>query len=828
MTKNDRVIPIEKLRRECGPELFDFKSTAELSPLDTVIGQDRAVQAVSFGIDIENEGYNIYALGPAGTGKTTTIRKFLETRAADEPVPDDWMYVNNFESEDKPRALHLPAGRGCELKRDMDRIVSELESEIPQVFESEEYQKEQEQIQEELQKRRQALLTELDTEARAKGFSLIQTSRGIMLAPVFQGNVITPDQFNQLSEEKRKDLQDRQQELQTDLREAMYRVEQLERQSKEQVNNLDQQIVSHTVDRLISEAKEKYAEFEAVTTFLDAVRQDILENVDIFKRVEQMERVQQQMPLLFAQGQPGVSFDKYRVNLIIDNCNRKGAPVIVEENPGFYELTGRIEHEARLGALVTDFTMIKAGSLHNANGGYLMIDARDVLTTPFAWDALKRALRTREAKIEMMGEAFRAIATRTLEPEPIPLDVKVILTGEPLIYYLLYSADPDFQELFRVKADFAIQMDRNDEAEHQYARFVATVCKEENLRHFDPTGVAQIVEYGSRMVEHQGKIAIKFGDVIDIIRQANYWAGKNGHDLVLGQDVDQAIDAMIYRSNRLEEQIRELIEEGTLLIDTEGASVGQVNGISVLALGDYAFGKPSRITARTYVGTKGVINIDRETELGGRIHNKGVLILAGYLGGKFASDTPLALSASLTFEQLYEEVEGDSASSAELYALLSSLADYPIQQNLAVTGSVNQWGHVQAIGGVNEKIEGFFRVCEAKGLTGDQGVIIPQSNVKHLMLRQEVIRAVQQGMFNIYAVSTVDEGIEILTGKPAGERMDDGTYPEGTVNWAVEKRLRELAAKVKAFAGREVEAARPEEEREREPVTARTRRSNGH
>lgn len=806
-------LSVEELRWTLDPDSLGFSSTDELQALDGVIGQERAVRAVSFGVDIEGQGYHVFALGPSGTGKATMVRKFLERQAPDRPVPDDWLYVNNFEDTDKPIALRMPAGKGCEFRQDMDRVVEELNTEIPRTFESEEYEREQQQIQEDLQKRRQALFEELEQEAQSRGFAILQGSGGVMMAPVIQGNVVTPEQFGQLSEEQRQRIESGRGELQDRLRDTMRQVQQLQREARDRVRNLDRQAMRNTVEHLIDELKARYAEFEQVTAFLDRASADLLDKVQAFKQQRQLEQMQQQNPMAAAMSaQQAPSFDRYRANLVVDNCDTKGAPVIIEDNPTYYNLIGRVEHQVQLGALVTNFTMIRAGALQRANGGYLILDARDVLTSPFAWEALKRSLRSSQIKIEAMGEAYRAITTRTLEPEPIPLDVKVVLIGDSMLYYLLLNLDPDFRELFKVKADFAVQMDRDGDGVNEYAQFIATICHEENLRHFDASGVAKVVEHGARMVSHKDKLAVRFGDVVDLLRQSSYWAGKNGHDLVRAEDVQKAIEEEVYRSNQIEERMQEMIEEGTIFIDTEGVVDGQVNGISILSLGDYTFGKPSRITARTYVGSAGVVNIDRETELGGRIHNKGVLILSGYLGGRYAIDVPLALSASLTFEQLYEEVEGDSASSAELYALLSSLSSYPINQELAVTGSVNQRGQVQAIGGVNQKIEGYYLTCKLKGLTGNQGVVIPAANVKHLMLREEVVDAVREGRFHIYAVSTIDEGIEILTGKEAGRAQEDGTYPEGTVNWAVHNRLRELAEKVKGFTRPGAEGERKEKE----------------
>jgi lon-related putative ATP-dependent protease len=801
MKKDTNALTLEDLRRRCDPSCFDFESTADLDSLEDVIGQERAVKAVTFGINIESPGYHMYALGPPGTGKSTTIHKFLERKSADQPVPDDWLYVNNFEDQDKPKALRLPAGMGCKFEEDMDSLVADLETEIPNAFESEDYEKEQEKIERKFQERRQKHFEELEKKAREQGFRLLQTPRGIILAPVIDGEVVSSnEQFNQLDPEQRDEIESRQAELQDEMRDTLREIQDLQQEAKEEIRELDQQVVGYAVEHLIDKLKEKYAEYQNVVEFLEAVREDILKNVDAFKQAQQMEQAQQMLPFMQAQQRGQPNFDKYRANLIVDNCETEGAPLILESNPTHANLLGRVEHQARMGALVTNFQMIKAGALHRANGGYLMVEAREILTKPLAWEGLKRALKDNEIKIESLYQALGAISTRTLEPEPIPLDIKVVVTGNPMIYYLLYNLDEDFRELFKVKADFGLQMDWTDEALQQYAQFIGTIVNEEDLTHFSPSGTAKVIEQSARLIGDKEKLATKFGDIVDLIREASYWANQNGNDLVQGEDVKKAIDEQIYRANRLEERIQELIEDEVILIDTEGGVAGQVNGISILPLGDYSFGKPSRITARTHVGKSGVVNIDRETELGGRIHNKGVMILSGYLGGKFAQDYPLAFSASITFEQLYEEVEGDSASSAELYALLSSLSGYPLRQELAVTGSVNQRGQVQAIGGVNHKIEGFFDVCKIKGLTGEQGVIIPRANVKHLMLREDVVEAVEEGQFHIYAVSTIREGIEILTDVPVGERQEDGSYPEETVFHAVQGRLKELAEKVQSFS----------------------------
>lgn len=795
MRGNRSELQAVHLRRVCNPASLEFHSTAELPPLDEVIGQERAVRAVSFGIDIQSTGYHVFALGPAGTGKATTIRQFLERKAAAQPVPDDWCYAFNFAAPDQPKALRLPAGKGHEFQKVVDQMVDELKVEVPRAFEGEQYSQEHERIQKEFEKRQQAIFHELEEEAAAKGLSLIQTPHGLLILPVIRGEVVPPDRIDQLDEETRKHIEKCQAEIQDDVRETMRKVRQLYQDAREKIRNLDREVIGYALAHLLDEIQQTYSQFDEIVAFLNEIRTYILENVAVLRELQNSEQTPFNLP-----GEGAESwYDRFRVNLLVDNRNTQGAPVISETHPTYHNLMGRVQYRSFMGALLTDFNLIKAGALHRANGGFLIIDVLDVLTKPFAWDALKRALMNQEIRIEPMAEEYALIATKTLEPQPIPLHVKVVLTGDPLLYYLLYNADEEFRELFKVKADFAQDVSWGAETAMQYARFIGDLCRNEGLKHFDPSGVARVVEEGARMVEHQGKLSIRFGDIVDLIHQASYWAGYNGNGLVTAKDVQRAIDERIFRSDRLEERMRELVEEGTLLIDTSGAVVGQVNGISVLPLGDYSFGSPARITARTYVGSEGLINIDRESKLGGRIHNKGAMILAGYLGGAFAQDAPLALSASITFEQLYEEVEGDSASSAELYALLSSLADIPIKQSLAVTGSVNQRGQIQAIGGVNEKIEGFFDVCKRKGLTGEQGVVIPDSNVKHLMLRQEVIDAVAQGEFHVYAISSVVEGIALLTGHDAGQRRPDGSYPKDTVFAAVDARLHTLAERVKEF-----------------------------
>ncbi len=796
----------EQLRRICDPSTFDFETTDDLPTLQDFIGQERAMRAVDFGAGIASYGFNVFALGLPGSGRTTLVRKHLERIASEEDVPSDWCYVNNFADPHHPKALRLPPGQGIVLRNDMAELVDRCRQDIPRAFESEEYQEAREKIIKETQDQQAAAFEALQKEAQEWGFALIKVPGGLVLTPAVEGKPLTEAQLQQLSEERRAKVQKLREKLEQKVEQGLRRIRELEKEMREKLRQLDRETTLFAVGHLIEDLKEKYEGLDEVLAYLDSVRDDIVENVDLFKAGEEKPKAQIAGIPLPVERSP---FTRYEVNVLVDRSEEKGAPVVVETNPTYHNLIGRIEHQAVMGVFSTDFTMIKPGALHRANGGYLILPVRDVLLNPFAWDGLKRSLKDRCIRIEELGTQLSLVSTVTLEPEPIPLDVKVVLIGSPLLYYLLYYYEEDFQKLFKVKADFATQMDRTPETEYQYALFVRTICQEDGLLPFDRGAVAQVIEHSSRLVEDQYKLSTRFGEIADLVREASFWASRNGHSVVTADDVRRAIEEKTFRSNLLEERIKELITQGTVMIDTTGERVGQINGLSVILLGDYTFGRPSRVTANTFVGKAGVVNIEREVELSGPIHSKGVLILSSYLGRKYAQNAPLTLSASLVFEQSYEGVEGDSASSTELYAILSSLSGYPIKQGIAVTGSVNQHGELQPVGGINEKIEGFFDICKAKGLTGDQGVIIPVGNVRNLMLREDVIEAVREGEFHIWPVRTVDEGIEILTGVPAGELQEDGTYPEGTVNWAVSQRLAELAEELRRATRREGE----EEER---------------
>ncbi len=789
----------EELRKVCEPESLPFEATDALKPLEEVVAQDRAVQAIAFGVGIRGAGFNLFVLGPPGTGKTAAVKLFLALEASKLPTPPDWCYVNNFADPQRPRALRLPAGRARTFKVDCERLLEELKVGVPRAFEAEAYEQHRRPILEELQKQTSEELGALQSRGEALGFGLVKTASGFVIVPILRGKPLKPEGFEALDEETKRQVNLKAEEVQKDLTATLRRIRELERETKNRLDALDREVATSAVDHLIEEVKERYGGHPEVQAHFEAMREDVIANVDLFRRGQEGAPGPAE---LIAMMQPGRDpFDRYRVNVLIEQAQDGGAPVVVEPHPTCQNLVGRIEHQVHMGALYTNFMMARAGALHRANGGYLVLEALELLKQYFAWDELKRTLKNRRIKIEEPGEQFRLYSTVSLEPEPIPLDVKVVLIGSPWLYYLLHDYDPEFRELFKVQVEFSEYVARTPENILAFARLLATCCQEEGLRPFERSAVAKLVEHSSRLVEDQGRLATTFSDLLDVAREASFWAGQNAHDRVTARDVQRAIEAKIWRSNRLEERLQELITEGSLLVDTAGAVVGQVNGIAIIPLGEYHFGKPSRITARAFLGRGGIIDIEREARMGGKIHSKGVLILSGYLGGRYVQEVPLALSASIAFEQLYEEVEGDSASSAELYAILSSLSGLPISQGFAVTGSVNQQGEIQAIGAVNAKIEGFFDVCRARGLTGEQGVLIPASNLRHLMLREDVVEAVAAGEFHVFPVRTIDEGIALLTGLEAGERGPDGSFPEGSVNALVQERLREMAEKARAYGG---------------------------
>lgn len=783
------------------PAQLPFQTTAELPDLTDVVGQARATEAIRFGIGIRRDGYNLFVHGPSGTGRHDIVRRFLEERAAKELRPSDWCYVHNFEQSHKPRALKLPAGRGAKLRTDMERLVEDLKSAIPAVFESEEYRARRQEIEESLKEKHEKAFDGLRQEAESRSIALIRTPGGMAFAPTRKGEVVSPADFEKLPQDEQERIEAVIATLQEQLERLVHQVPQWRRESQERIRELDRQVTRSAVGHLIDELKKAYADLPEVVRYFDTVQEAVVENADDFKRTEEGPELSFLGVSLSRPHAGSSSLRRYQVNLLIDHGKTEGAPVVYEDNPTHPDIVGRVEHLAQLGALVTDFTLIKPGALHRANGGYLVLDARKVLMQPYAWEGLKRCLSSGEVRIESLGQMLSLVSTVSLDPEAIPLDVKVVLVGERMLYYLLQYYDPDFQDLFKVAADFEDTMPREQADHMQYARLIATLARKDELLPLDRDACARMIEQGARLAGDTERLTVRMRDLNDLLREADHWAREEQQKTVTRAHVQRAIDARIRRGDRLRERMLEEIKRGTLLIDTQGGRVGQVNGLSVVSLGDFAFGHPSRITARVRLGKGEVLDIQREVEMGGPIHSKGVLILAGFLGARYCAERPLALSASLVFEQTYGEVEGDSASSAELYALLSALAEVPIKQSLAVTGSVNQHGEVQPIGGVNEKVEGFFDVCQSRGLTGEQGVLIPASNVKHLMLRDDVVEACRQGKFHIYPVTTVDEGIELLTGFPAGKRDAEGRFPDGSLNRHVEQRLTQMAELARSFAG---------------------------
>ncbi len=787
-------LPAEKLRIECAPKCVRCETTEEMTILEEIIGQERAVRALKFGLEIKERGFNIYVAGLPGSGRTTAVKDFLEEIAKGKPVPPDWCYVNNFSDPFVPKSIKLPLGRGKEFQKNIKNFIDEVRSVLPKAFESEDYGTKRDAVIRAIEEERAGLVAQLNEKAQKEGFVIQSTPIGLLIIPVVKGKPLSDQELLALPPQIRHEIEKKREKLKAELRSAMRQLRGLERKGNEAIQKLNREVALYAIGHLVDGLTEKYEEFPDVKTHLEDVRNDIIENVSLFIKEPKAPPVPIPVPWL-----KELPFKKYEVNIIVDNSDLKGAPVVIELNPTYQNLFGRIEKEAQFGVLTTDFTMIRGGSLHKANGGYLVIPAEEVLRNMFSYDSLKRTLMNERITIEEAGERLGFITTKGLRPEPIPLDIKVVLIGNPVLYQQLYLLDMDFKELFKVKADFDTTMDRTDENVRKYAAFVCTLCRKEKLRHLHASGVAKIVEYGSRLAQDQKKLSTTFGEVADIIREANFYALHENSDYVTADHVKKAIDEKVYRSNLIQKKIEEMIERNVLLIDTEGEAVGQVNGLSVMSLGDFSFGVPSRVTASIGLGREGIIDIQREAKMAGPIHTKGVMILSGYLAEKYARDKPLGLSARLVFEQSYGMVEGDSASSTELYGLLSALSGLPIKQSIAVTGSVNQKGEVQAIGGVNEKIEGFFEVCKAKGFTGEQGVLVPESNVQNLMLKEEVVEAVRQGKFHIYPVKNIDQGIEVLTRAKSGARRPDGTFEEETINYRVDKSLKAMAEKLREF-----------------------------
>jgi predicted ATP-dependent protease len=783
-------VAVKQLRRPCDERLFKFDTIATVTPLEGTVGQDRAVRALDFGLSIEADGFNVFVAGPPGTGRSTELRTQMERIARERPAPRDWCYVFNFKDPARPKALSLAPGRGHELSHDIEDFVATLRREVPRAFESDEYAQRRDQVGGEVQARREQFFATLEQEAKARGLSVNVTPMGITTVPLVDGKPLTKEQFELLTEERKREIQQRTQELESIISQMGPQLRRLDRGAHQLLAELDRQVMVAVASPRLNELKREYADQPDVVDFLEVLGADVVEHLDDFRATDEQQAPA--LPFLAPQAPKDGLFNRYLVNVIVTHDLAGHAPIVVEDSPSYYHMFGRIDYRASFGSMVTDHTMIKPGALHRANGGFLVVQALDVLTQPLVWETLKRALRTSLVRMENMGEQFSVIPTSTLSPEPIPLEVKVAMIGTPRVFQVLQAVDEDFGKLFKTRADFTIDVERTDDVMQTYARFIARQVKDLGMRPFDRGAVARVVEQSSRMVADQQKLSLRMAEVVDLLVEADYWACDEDSPTVQAKHVEHAIEQKVYRSRLIEDRVQEFIAKGTIKVDTAGAVVGQVNGLSVHDLGDYAFGRPSRITARVSMGRGQVINIEREVQKSGASHSKGFMILQGYLNGTFAHRRPLSFAATITFEQVYDEVDGDSASSTELYALLSAITDVPLRQGIAVTGSVNQLGQVQAIGGVNEKIEGFYAVCKAKGLTSEQGVMIPRDNVRNLMLKPEVAQAVAEGRFHVWAVSTIDEGIELLTGLAAGKQRKDGSYPEGTIYRKVTDMLEEL------------------------------------
>jgi predicted ATP-dependent protease len=793
----------EDLRRALDPAKLPFQTTAEVAPVNTTIGQPRAAEAIAFALEVGARGFHLYAAGSPGTGRESTVLAAVRSFAATQPTPPDWVYVQNFDEPDRPRAFPIPAGQGRRLAKAMTSFLEAAQQEIPRAFESEDYARRREQSLAEVGTRRAKLIADLNAFAQEREFALNMTPTGITSIPLQNGQPMPPQLLEQLPPETKAELEQRGKQVQAEVGASMRQMRQIEKEAHELLTALDREVALYAVGPLIAELREEYGDQPDVLAFIEQIEKNLPEHPHDFWPAGETGQAgqagQADGAAVAWELQRQERLARYEVNVLIDNSGITGAPVVFERNPTYYNLIGRQDYLAVQGMMVTDFRQIKPGALHRANGGFLILHATDVMGSPFAWEGLERALVSGEVRIENPGEQVAPLPTARPRPEPIPLDLKVILIGPAELYQTLHRVDDDFPELFGVKAEFAPDMEWSEENLASYSAFLSRIVRDRGLLHFDRSAVARIVEHGARLRDHQRKLTARFLDIARLAVEASHWAGKAGHEVVLAVDVDEAIARQEQRRNLVEERTQEVISDGTVMIDTEGARVAQVNGVSVINVGDYDFGRPSRVTARVSVGRGTVQSIEREIELSGPIHSKGFLILTGYLQAQYAQDWPLSLGATITFEQSYGGIDGDSASTTELYALLSALSGLPLNQGIAVTGAVNQHGEVQAVGGVTRKIEGFYDVCRERGLTGEQGVMVPTANVKNLMLKEEVVEAVRAGRFHVWRVSHIDEGIELLMERVAGERAADGTFPEGTVHRLVQERLREYAEQVREF-----------------------------
>ncbi len=779
----------DRLRYTYDPQQLDFNDEEDFRPSEGIIGQHRAVSALDFGLNIEEIGFNIYVAGPRGIGKMTAVKSFLEDLARRKPAPSDWCYVNNFSDPYQPTAIGLPQGMGKNFQNGMQRFTEHVRKETPKLFESEEYGSRRDELLNDLNAEREAIFKTINRKANEQGFLLQASSMGIMLLPAKEGKPMQESEWNTLSPEAQNEKIKIRERLQEELKEAVKQTQNLERKVQEALQEMDRQIVLFMISGLLNELREIYREHDGILQYLDALQEDLLSNIEIIKADAQTD------PNLLMRRD--AFFKKFTVNLIIDNSRQEGAPVVMELNPTYNNLFGRVEKESYMGGVYTDFTMIRGGSLHRANGGFIVLPVEDVLRNFMSWDGLKRALRSGSITIEELSESMGFTVAKSLRPQPIPLNIKVILVGRPVFYYLMHSHDEEFPELFRVKADFDTSMPRNKNNIRDFLMFLRMICRKENLKPLDRGAAARMLEHAARFADDQEKISTHFGAMADVIREAHFWASKAPAAGISRVHIQKALDEKFYRSSLVLERIQELILRDVFLIATDGAAIGQVNGLAVMRMGEFEFGRPSRITVSVAPGTEGVIDIERQVDLGGRIHSKGVLILSGYLLKRFAQKQKLSLAARIAFEQSYEGVDGDSASSTEYYALISALSGVPVKQGIAVTGSVDQNGTVQAIGGVNQKIEGFYDICCLRGLTGQQGVIIPKANVHNLMLREDIVESARNGQFHIWAVNTVEEGLEILTGRKAGVKGPQKAYTRRSLYYLTEKKLKEFSRRLR-------------------------------
>lgn len=778
----------ENLKNVCSCEKFTFTSTNEVQPLINIVGQDRAIRAIETGLNTKADGFNIFITGPTGTGRNTTIKAILEERAKKEEIPNDWCYVYNYSDPNSPNAISLKPGEGSKFKRDMSNFINIAKERILKAFESEEYDDEKNKITNNINEKSIALSDEINKIAMQLGFQVTYSPAGVFTIPIVDGKPIKPEEYQKLPEEKKTEIEKNRQILQNEINAAIKKGQQLERELREKLDELDEKIGLFAIEGLIDDLKQKYSHNDEILAYLDNVKNDIIENINFFKNLDKAKKPASEFDP--ESRSYSLFFQRYSVNLMVDNKETKGAPVIFELNPTYYNLFGSLEYRQEFGSWTTDLSLIRGGSFLKANGGYIVLQAMDVLNSLFVWDTLKRTLKSKKLVIENLEEQIKIIPTVSMKPEPIPVSVKVILVGSSYVYSVLFSYDDDFRKLFKIRAQFDYEMERNDETEGLYASFISSRCREAGKGvHFSSDGIAEVIEYGSRLAEDKYKLTTQFSNIVDIVNESIQWALRQDRNIVTKDDVRKTIEEKKYRSNLIEEKIQEMIKDDLVHIDVSGTEIGQINGLSVLSTGEYEFGRPSRITATSSIGRGNVINIEKESKLSGPIFDKGVMVISSYLSSKYCNNKPFPLSVTICFEQSYEGVEGDSASAAELITILSSISEIPIRQDLAITGSVDQHGNIQPIGGVNYKIEGFFNICKEKGLTGKQGVVIPIQNVRHLMLSDEVINAVKEGKFHIYSISNINEGLEIFSGMKAGEQNQDGTFPDGTFNKIVNDKL---------------------------------------